>query len=289
MSELNVEEKIKELINDFDGNVNFYINDEKGNELKYNENEIVETASCIKLFILIEYYNQIMQNRKTRDDMISYSPEQDYVENGSGIIQYLENLNLSSKNMAILMMIMSDNIATNKMIEYLGFENINNTIKTIGLKNTTLVAKKLDFNIYNSVGKTTAYEYAKAFEMILKKEILTPELCDEIIELLSKQIYNTMIARFLPPLEVELKGTDDAYINYIASKSGGLGDEGRADIENCRNDGGIISTKAGNYIISIFTSNFADHCFYADNPATILGGKISKMVYDNFKNNGTIK
>ena len=289
MSELNVEEKIKELINDFDGNVNFYISDEKGNELKYNENEIVETASCIKLFILIEYYNQIMQNRKTRDDMISYSPEQDYVENGSGIIQYLENLNLSSKNMAILMMIMSDNIATNKMIEYLGFENINNTIKTIGLKNTTLVAKKLDFNIYNSVGKTTAYEYAKAFEMILKKEILTPELCDEIIELLSKQIYNTMIARFLPPLEVELKGTDDAYINYIASKSGGLGDEGRADIENCRNDGGIISTKAGNYIISIFTSNFADHCFYADNPATILGGKISKMVYDNFKNNGTIK
>ena len=289
MSELNVEEKIKELINDFDGNVNFYISDEKGNELKYNENEIVETASCIKLFILIEYYNQIMQNRKTRDDMISYSPEQDYVENGSGIIQYLEKLNLSSKNMAILMMIMSDNIATNKMIEYLGFENINNTIKTIGLKNTTLVAKKLDFNIYNSVGKTTAYEYAKAFEMILKKEILTPELCDEIIELLSKQIYNTMIARFLPPLEVELKGTDDAYINYIASKSGGLGDEGRADIENCRNDGGIISTKAGNYIISIFTSNFADHCFYADNPATILGGKISKMVYDNFKNNGTIK
>lgn len=289
MSELNVEEKIKELINDFDGNVNFYISDEKGNELKYNENEIVETASCIKLFILIEYYNQIMQNRKTRDDMISYSPEQDYVENGSGIIQYLENLNLSSKNMAILMMIMSDNIATNKMIEYLGFENINNTIKTIGLKNTTLVAQKLDFNIYNSVGKTTAYEYAKAFEMILKKEILTPELCDEIIELLSKQIYNTMIARFLPPLEVELKGTDDAYINYIASKSGGLGDEGRADIENCRNDGGIISTKAGNYIISIFTSNFADHCFYADNPATILGGKISKMVYDNFKNNGTIK
>lgn len=286
---MSFEEKIKELINDFDGNVNFYISDEKGNELKYNENEIVETASCIKLFILIEYYNQIMQNRKTRDDMISYSPEQDYVENGSGIIQYLENLNLSSKNMAILMMIMSDNIATNKMIEYLGFENINNTIKTIGLKNTTLVAKKLDFNIYNSVGKTTAYEYAKAFEMILKKEILTPELCDEIIELLSKQIYNTMIARFLPPLEVELKGTDDAYINYIASKSGGLGDEGRADIENCRNDGGIISTKAGNYIISIFTSNFADHCFYADNPATILGGKISKMVYDNFKNNGTIK
>ena len=68
---MNVEEKIKELINDFDGNVNFYISDEKGNELKYNENEIVETASCIKLFILIEYFNQVLQNKKTKKDFVN--------------------------------------------------------------------------------------------------------------------------------------------------------------------------------------------------------------------------
>lgn len=286
---MNVEEKIKELINDFDGNVNFYISDEKGNELKYNENEIVETASCIKLFILIEYYNQIMQNRKTREDMISYSPEQDYVENGSGIIQYLENLNLSSKNMAILMMIMSDNIATNKMIEYLGFENINNTIKTIGLKNTTLVAKKLDFNIYNSVGKTTAYEYAKAYEMILKKEILTPDMCDEIIEILSNQTYRVMLLRYLSPKDLEEIGVSDTYIKYIATKSGALGDEGKEDMINCRNDGGIFSTEDGSYIISIFISGMEDRGFYPDNPAILLGGKISKIVLKSFKeNNGEI-
>ena len=47
-----------------------------------------------------------MQNRKTRDDMISYSPEQDYVENGSGIIQYLENLNLSSKTETLCLFFM---------------------------------------------------------------------------------------------------------------------------------------------------------------------------------------
>ena len=221
--------------------------------------------------------------------MISYSPERDYVERGSGIIQYLEELNLSSKNMATLMMIMSDNIATNKMIEYLGFNNINNTIKELGFKNTELIAEKIDFDIYNSVGKTTSYEYARAYEMILRKEIFTPEVCDEIIELLSKQINNIMITRFLPPDDVALKGTDDAYINYIATKSGGLGDSKKEDIVNCRNDGGIISTKVGNYILSIFISDFDDYCFYDDNPATILGGKISKLIYDNFKNNRSIK
>ena len=53
---MNVEEEIKLLINDFDGKVHLYISDEKGNIIKLNENEIVETASCIKLFILILFY-----------------------------------------------------------------------------------------------------------------------------------------------------------------------------------------------------------------------------------------
>ena len=91
------EEEIKNLINGFDGNISYYITDEKGNQAKHNENEIVETASCIKLFILIEYYNQILKNQKSREDLISYSPKDDYVENGSGIIQYLGDLKLSSK------------------------------------------------------------------------------------------------------------------------------------------------------------------------------------------------
>ena len=285
----NIEEKIKELIKDFEGNVSLYVNDEKGNVIKYNENEIVEAASCIKLFILIEYYNQILKNIKSREDIINYSSKNDYVENGSGIIQYLEDFSSSSKNMATLMMIFSDNIATNKMIDYLGFENINNTIKEMGFANSSLVAKKIDFNIYSSVGKTTAYEYAKAFEMILKKEILTPELCDEIIEILSKQTLNTMITRFLSPKYLEEKGTDDGFIKYMATKSGGLGDEVKSDIVTCRNDGGIISTSVGSYIISIFISDFEDHYFYYDNPATVLGGKISKMVFESFEKNGVIE
>ena len=97
-----------------------------------------ETASCIKIFILVEYYNQILKGLKSRDDLIKYNKESDYVENGSGLIQYLDNLTITSKNMAILMMIVSDNIATNKIIDYLGFNNINNTIEQLGFKNTKL-------------------------------------------------------------------------------------------------------------------------------------------------------
>ena len=115
----NYKKKINTLIKNFDGNVNLYAIDEHNNIIGINENNVVESASCIKLFILIEYYNQILKNQKTREDIIKYNKGNDYVENGSGVIQFLDDLSITSKNMAILMMIVSDNIATNKIIEYL--------------------------------------------------------------------------------------------------------------------------------------------------------------------------
>ena len=287
---MDIEKEIKKLINNFDGKVSLYISDDENNIIKNNENIVVESASCIKLFILIEYYNQILNNKKSREDIISYSAKDDCILNGSGIIKKLGDLELSSKNMATLMIIVSDNIATNKMIEYLGFDNINNTIKNLGFKNTLLIAEKLDFNIYNKVGTTTAYEYAKAFKMLLNKEILTPELCDEIIEILSRQTLKVMLEKFLTPKYLDEKGIDHSYIKYIATKSGSFGGNEQDNMINCRNDGGIISTSVGNYIISIFIYDFKDHYFYNDNPAIILGSKINKLIFESFEHNkGTIK
>lgn len=273
-----IREQIQELINQFDGNVSLYASDEYHNEIQINDNVIVESASCIKLFILIEYYRQILNQEKSREDILTYVYSKDYVENGSGLIQFLEEgLQLSSKNMAILMMIVSDNIATNKMIEYLGFKQINDTIKSLGCKNTELIAKKLDFNQYKSIGKTTAYEYAMIYKKILNKEILTENICKEIIEILSHQRRNEMLVKKLPIADMPI-------IKYIASKSGGLGSEEEA-ITNCRNDGGIIATKFGNYIVSIFINRFSDYHFYQDNPAILLGAEINKILFENFKKN----
>ena len=56
------------------------------------------------------------------------------------------------------------------------------------------------------------------------------------------------------------------------------------DIITCRNDGGIISTKLGYYIVSIFINNFSDYYFYNDNPAILLGPEISNILFENFKN-----
>lgn len=284
---MNLEQEIKKLISDFNGQLSLYASDGI-NDIKINENEIVEAASCIKVFILIEYYRQIMEKQKNRDDLLTYNYDNDYVKDGSGIIQYLDNnVSMTSKNMAILMIIVSDNIATNKMIDYLGYENINNTIKNLGLAKTKLVAKKLDFTIYNSIGVTTACEYAEIYRKILNKEILNETICEEIIDILSKQQKKDMLIKNICPKFLYEKGTDNGFIKYIASKSGGLGGEYK-DIAVCRNDGGIFSTKDGDYIVSIFINDFSDYYFYNDNPAIILGSKISNLLFETFKKNNGV-
>ena len=277
-------EKIEKRIRDFDGNISLYANDNKGTIINFNENEVIETASCIKLFILIEYYKQILEGKKSRNDILTYEYDKHYMENGSGIIQYLDKLELTSRNMAILMIIDSDNIATNIMIEYLGIENINNTIKSLGFKNTILICPKLDFNIYKEIGKTTAKEYGELYIKLLNKEILKPEICEEILEILKNQLHNDLLIRKLPLQDLNEIGEENANIKYIASKSGGLGDK-RYGIGNCRNDGGIIATKFGSYIVSIFINNFNDYYWDRDNKAILAGGEIYHIIYENYLNN----
>ena len=102
------------------------------------------------------------------------------------------------------MIIDSDNIATNIMIEYLGIENINNTIKLLQFKNTKLICSKLDFNIYKEIGKTTAKEYGELYIKLLNKEILNLEICDEIIEILKNQRHNDLLIILMIIIGIEI-------------------------------------------------------------------------------------
>ena len=56
-------------------------------------------------------------------------------------------------------------------------------------------------------------------------------------------------------------------------------------IGNCRNDGGIIATKFGSYIVSIFINNFNDYYWDRDNKAILAGGEIYHIIYENYLNN----
>lgn len=257
-----------EFIN-FNGKISLYANDFRGNILEINSNEEYNAASCIKVFILVELFRQVYLGKKSLDEKIKYNKE-NYV-NGSGILRYLTcGLELSVKDIATLMMIISDNVATNIMIDYLGIENINKTIKELGCFDTELYCKfeSVEDKVFS---KTTPKDYAHIFELINNCELWDKSISMQIIDILKNQKYHEMIGDGIPQLYTE---TDNEFVNYIVSKSG--------KYQSVRNDGGIVSTKYGNYVLTIFIKDFLDQDYLNDEDIYKYGRRISNLLFNRY-------
>lgn len=286
---MKVEEEIQKLIRGFDGEVCIWAEDEKKNQIQFHENKVVESASCIKLFILMEYYRQVYLGIKNQEDRIPYQ-EEDFIQQGSGITRFLDfGLTMTSKNWANLMIMISDNVATNLLIKYLGRKHINNTIQQLGLKNTELLVDKIDFALSNQVGKTTAKEYGLAYKKLQKGEFIDSEVCNQILEVLKKQQETEMLTRYLPDSFFKSQNEEGVIVS-IASKCGELSGTEQNHPKRCDNDGGIIETEYGWYIVSVFMQDFKLQESYYKNEAVNLGARINELLLKCFiKNKGSFR
>lgn len=278
-----MKEKITKLIESSNYDIGVYIYTPEKVLFSWNQDEEFETASCIELFILVEYFKQVDLGKIKEDDLIEYKKEEKIEGLNTGLIQLLhDGIHLTIKDLATLMIIKSDNIATNKLIKLLGIENINKTIKDLGFEKTKLHSP-LDLLKYLKFGTTSPYEYAKAYEMIYTGKMINKTISKNCLELLKKQDTLDMLQKGLPSWDFVTRGTEESDIFYIASKCGVIIYNGE-DMPNVRNDGGIISTKYQDYIISIFISNIDDLSLDYDNKAIELGGQIGKYIYEEIKN-----
>lgn len=269
---LTLEKRVEAEVTSFSGKMSVYANDFKGNVIDINADEKFETASCIKLFILADLFNQVEKGQKSLDDILVYD-ESNYI-NGSGVLRNLDmGIKMTAKNFATLMIIVSDNIATNMMIDYLGIENINNFIKELGLKDTVL-HNKIDFEKYSQLGTSTPREYGYVFEKIVQGTLISKNACEQILEILRKQHYNNMLIKSFPHYFLDSENTGDEEIIFTGSKSGSM--------NACRNDGGIITTPYGSYVLVMFTKEFQDPLYYSDHESTLFGSKVSRLFFDQY-------
>ncbi|NLK44404.1 MAG: serine hydrolase [Tissierellia bacterium] len=272
MDKLTLESRIRAEVYNFSGKIGLYANDFKGNIIEINSGEKFETASTIKSFILAELFRQVKEKKVDLNQMMKYEKENFVV--GSGILRHLDyGVEMTVKNIATLMIIISDNIATNMMIDLLGIDNINNTCNDLGLKDTVL-HNKIDFDKYPKLGTTTPKDYGRLFEMIYKKELWSEDLSQEMIEIFKQQHYNTILTRDLPQYFLDSENTGDEELFSIASKSGSM--------DACRNDGGIVYTPYGGYVIALFTKDFVDNLYYNDHESYRFGGKVSRLIFDQY-------
>lgn len=249
-------DSIMKEIENFQGDISVVIKDLKKDELifKYNENEVYPSASTIKVPIMVEAFYQIEEGRFDIYEKIKVKPE-DRIK--YSVVSDLSIDEYPLIDLITLMIILSDNTATNVLIDLLGMDRINKRIKELSCQNTVLQRKMLDFERAKKGldNFTSSMDMAFIMEKIYKKEILSTKSCEMMLDILTKQKYRNNLGRYL----------DEDIL--IAHKTGGL--------TGISHDIGIFMDFG--YLIGVFTKNAAN-----DYDGSITIGKISKIVYDYY-------
>ncbi len=257
----------------FPGQYAVYLEDEKENKIEIQADEKWETASCIKIAILIELFRWVNLGEISLSDKIPFTEENHTM--GSGIMRYLTpGMELSLHDLATLMIIISDNVATNILIDFLGMKNINSNCLNLGLEKTKL-KEKIYFkpDTPTVIGETTCREYIQMFKLI-KKEVYGPQATEDMLAILKNQKFSSMLTRFLPIGLLQSSTPGEKPEIEVGSKSGSL--------KNCRNDGGIVFTPRGDYYIAVFTKDFSDSYYHMDHISNCWAPRINKLVFQHF-------
>ncbi|WP_263417416.1 serine hydrolase [Terriglobus albidus] len=245
----------------------------------------VQTASVIKLTMLYEAMEQIRDGKAKWDEKIVLKPGD--AVSGSGVLTFLDApKELTLKDVLSLMIILSDNTATNLAIDRFGVKAVNDRILALGLKDTHFYKKVMkpatepmpEDQPKFGLGKTTAREMATVMEKIGRCDLGGPAqsqdeaICQTALNMLRNQFYRNTIPRYLETLDSSEAGS------AIASKTGSL--------NAVRNDVAIVAAKSGPIVISIFTWQNKDTSWTTDNEGEGTIAKIAREIVKEWSPDG---
>jgi len=206
-----------------------------GQKYLLHADEVMPTASSIKIAILAELYRQAQQSKLKLTDF--YTLQQSDLVGGSGITSVFSPgmTRLTLRDVAGLMISVSDNSATNVIIDRVGMENVNALLDSLGLTHTRLRRKMMDLKAASEGRENVANprEMMLLLENLYRGKVLNKQMTEDFFNLLSvhKESY---IPHNLPE---DVK---------VANKPG--------ELEGVRNDSGIVFAGKRPYVISVMTT-----------------------------------
>lgn len=211
--------KIQKIIEKLPGRIGVYYKDlSSGKSFGFNEKEGFLAASVIKLPILAVILNEIKKGHFRKDDILILKAA-DKVP-GCGALFHMHNgLELTIKDLYNLMIVLSDNTATNMLIRALGINNINPILNELGLITTKLNRLLFDYEKHK-LGIENYFsplEIGAILESVYKKNLISEDISLEIEEILKLQQINHKIP-YLIPDEIEIAhktGEDDGITNDV--------------------------------------------------------------------------
>jgi beta-lactamase class A len=249
------EARVQEIAAKVDGVVGYAIVDlTSGERITHLEHATFPTASAIKLAIVYELFKQAEEGTLRLDDSIRLDRTQ--AVGGTGVLVEMGTPTLSIRDYAVLMVSLSDNTATNILIDRVGIERIAARMQRLGLNGTRLRRHMMD-----TAAARRGEENVSTPDELARLLIAMNDGMPEAITLLKKPKDNRL-----------RKGLPEGVAS--ADKSG--------ELEGVRVDAGIVYAKNRPYVLSVMTTFLKDE---AEGERAIE--TISRTAYEYFSRLGS--
>jgi beta-lactamase class A len=275
-----LDQKIRAAIALFPGKVYLFAkNLDSGQSYALNADERVMTASTIKLPIMAGVFAAMEAGKAKWTEELTLT--QGERVSGSGILGDISNgVRLPIRDVVHLMIVLSDNTATNMIIERFTADMVNAEMDQLGLRQTRSLRKvrgdgddlrppsgwsaagKLPENQKFGLGVSTPREMVLLLEKLARGEVVSPAASKEMIEILKRQQYREGIARHLGETPV-------------ASKSGAL--------DHLRSDVALVYSPGGRIAMAMTCDDIPKIDYNVDNEGLLLISRVADILLDALK------
>jgi beta-lactamase class A len=272
---------------------------ESGAEVAYNADDQFPMASTYKVPILVTLYRQAEAGRFSMDDRVPITDADRRL--GSGLSMHMRpGLNPTIYDLAMLMITISDNEATDLLLQKVGAENVTSTMRQLGIKDIRVDRQTRDIirdwlarvdpkygqekiteGTENNIEQTSLREKTEAADRaftddprdhasprgmtdlltkIVKSQAASEASCHDMLEIMKLQIHTERIPRYLEGVT-------------IASKTGTIG--------YTTNDTGVIY--AGKHHIALTVDTLKQNTSVTTNEVNDRIGQIARVIYDYFQ------
>jgi beta-lactamase class A len=228
------------------------------------------TASLVKFPVLIEAYRQ--GHEKTIDLGAPITLRQEDKVPGAGVLtpHFSPGATFPLRDAMHLMIVYSDNTATNLVLDKIGLDSTAKTMERMGFPNTKIHSKvyKRETSVFPErskrfgLGSTTADDMVALFEKLHRSELVSKEACAAMTKSLLQCDDKEKFPRFLPP---------GAKVSF---KTG--------SVDAARTCAGVLYTKAGPVALCVLTAENEDKRWVADNAGNLLCARAAREVWDHF-------
>ncbi len=265
-----LDERIMAEVSDFKGKLWIYAkNLDTGKEYSLRGEEEVRTASTIKLPIMTEAFRQVAAGKIAWTDQFELTKQNK--AGGSGILgEFTDGTKIDLKTAVNLMIVLSDNTATNLVLEKVTSDAVNDHMSKLGLKDTLSLrkiggggdAKAWDepLNKLFGIGRSSPKDMVRLMEMLEKGEVVSKEASADMIAILKRQQYKDGLGRNVLDTVP------------VASKSGAL--------DRLRSDVGIVYTRRGRIAMSITVDDMHVVHYTTDDIGSLLIWRLSQILQE---------